>query len=340
MKTNLQRVLIIGIPIIVIGIGFGAYNLTESYRQTQQLIASQQQSLTTAQQEIKSLAANASSSEAATRNEIAQAQTTVQKTTTPSSDTASIQASEIAPYENGVMQLSCGYVSGSASLWNIPSFGYVALTNFHVIKDRFTANDSNGACALIPDSNVNTGPYLQILVIPSQYQTFNNTADEAILPIGSVNVYTTSGQIVSEPANILDYKISSLPKCDAKMPLDAPVVVLGFPAYAMQEVPSGIPSGFPGGGGNALQSSLIASNGVISGYDPSSIKSSSNPTGLPYVNYYVSAKIDSGNSGGIAFSKNTNGLCVLGIPTWINTGNYANEGIVQNINNVMYGSLP
>ena len=82
---------------------------------------------------------------------------------------------------------------------------------------------------------------------------------------------------------------------------------------------------------NAIENE-ITTNGTISGYD-----SSPQNDGLPYSNYYISATIDSGNSGGIAFSKDKNGLCLLGIPTWITTtGNYSNEGIVQNIDNITW----
>src|SRR3989338_2923702 len=74
-------------------------------------------------------------------------------------------------------------------------------------------------------------------------------------------------------------------------------------------------------------------NGIISAHDTS-------VTGifgdLPYVNYFVSAKIDSGNSGGIAFSKDSRGLCVLGIPTWLTVGNYETQGLIQNIHNAFY----
>ena len=74
------------------------------------------------------------------------------------------------------------------------------------------------------------------------------------------------------------------------------------------------------------------SNGIISGYD-SIVKDTQK---LPYSNYFVSAKIDSGNSGGIALSKNEKGLCVLGVPTWLTVGNYETQGLVQNIHNIYY----
>lgn len=355
MNTNLQRVLIIGIPIIVIGIGFGAYKLIESYRQTQQLIASQQQSLTTAQQEIKSLAANASSSDASTRNEIAQAQMIAEKaqaSATQSSDSTSIRSSDIAPYLSGILQIVCGgaaagdTVSGSASLWDIPSGGvgvyqgYSVLTNFHVVQTAILFGRGPD-CTLYPDRNFLSPPGLldAYIKIADLFQ-WNQSADAALFPVagvlgtgGMTKISGTSGYLLASTlTSSLNYSISSLPKCSTKMPLGSPVVTAGFPAFGMQNEST---NGF-----NYTQSALITSYGTIGGYANSADPATPLAGNLPYMNYFVSAKIDSGNSGGIAFSKNVNGLCVLGIPTWINTGSYANEGIVQNINNVMYGNLP
>lgn len=58
---------------------------------------------------------------------------------------------------------------------------------------------------------------------------------------------------------------------------------------------------------------------------------------MPYVNYYTSAKVDAGNSGGIAMMEDDNHkLCILGVPTWISVGEYETEGIIQNIHNIIY----
>ncbi len=85
--------------------------------------------------------------------------------------------------------------------------------------------------------------------------------------------------------------------------------------------------------------SRTVTNGIISAYD-NSIKFQNwgfTTTGsLPYGNYFVTNTIDHGNSGGIAISKYNGNLCVLGIPTWLNAGVSNNQGIVQNIQNVMY----
>ena len=198
--------------------------------------------------------------------------------------------------------------------------GYSILTNHHVLEDATSKYCTlNTDYTVVPASDFVTGH----ITISEIFQR-NNSADEAIFPVE--DTYALSGsQLVSIPASSLNYSISSLGYCNTKMPIGSPVVTVGFPAFGMQNESIY--------GMNITQSSMITSDGTISGYDDSATLPSS---GLPYMNYFVSAKIDSGNSGGIAFSKNSNGLCVLGIPTWINTGNYANEGIVQNINNVMY----
>jgi hypothetical protein len=55
---------------------------------------------------------------------------------------------------------------------------------------------------------------------------------------------------------------------------------------------------------------------------------------LPYPNFFSTAIMDAGNSGGIALSKDSNGLCVLGIPTLVIQGEYSSEGVIQNIRNI------
>lgn len=105
------------------------------------------------------------------------------------------------------------------------------------------------------------------------------------------------------------------------MALNSPVVAIGFPASTMKIVEDG-----------AIQSTRTVTNGIISAHDESAI----GDYGLPAPDYFVSAKIDSGNSGGIVLSKDSSGLCVLGIPTWVNVGNFETQGVIQNIHNIFY----
>ena len=109
------------------------------------------------------------------------------------------------------------------------------------------------------------------------------------------------------------------------MSVGSPVIVIGYPAFGKQQVQVEEY--------NSSISSKQVTEGIISGHDTSIERPVGN---LPYSNYYVSAKIDSGNSGGVVLSKDNNGLCLLGVATWLSLGNFETQGVVQNMRNVMY----
>lgn len=236
-----------------------------------------------------------------------------------------ISAQEIEPYLTGIGRIDCkkdynitGYSNmsiGSCSLWNITGIGYAVLTNGHVIADipldiGYCVLNVADAGDIKADKNRTAGGFFWLGL--EQNTRWNTKTDVAVIKI-------TYDFIYGDPPTGLNYSIGSLPLCE-KMLLNSPVVVIGFPASTMKITDSGI------------YAYRTITNGIISAYDESAITEDK----LPYANYFVSAKIDSGNSGGMAFSKNSNGLCLLGIPTWISLGNYDNQGIIQNINNVMY----
>jgi len=215
------------------------------------------------------------------------------------------------PYLTGVGEVICGNVSGSGSLWQLNS-DYSVLTNYHVIQGAtsciFVISDA-------PSDIKHSGVYKLNL---ANVSSWNNSTDVAVLQLGSpTDVYFPS-------ASGLNYKISILPKCPTKTEIGSPVVIMGFPAYAQQTLDVE--------GSSSNQTFRAATNGIISAHDTSVGYSK----GLPYPNYFISAKIDSGNSGGVAFSKNKNGLCILGIPTWLSIGKYETQGVIQNIHNVFY----
>ena len=218
-----------------------------------------------------------------------------------------ITSDDLAPYLDGVGEIVCkrkniygieeDYDSGSASLWKFPNM-YAAVTNNHVIA-------GNDSCTLTVIDNYN----LDL----SKTVVWNSRADEAVIPIsGPTESYFPA---VSE----LNYKISSLRYCPSDMPQGSPVAIIGYPASAATAFAGSVYRG------RTVTSSIISGYGSPNGTNPSDWTSPS---------YYISPTIDSGNSGGVAISKDQNGMCLLGIPTWVSTGNYANEGIVQDINNV------
>ena len=106
------------------------------------------------------------------------------------------------------------------------------------------------------------------------------------------------------------------------MAINSPVVIIGYPAYALR-------SAGESDSGYGL-SSRILTNGVISGYENSVTLP---PHNLPSPNYYVSAKIDSGNSGGIAFQK-TEVVCVFRNTNMAYRWKFETQGVVQEIHNI------
>lgn len=236
--------------------------------------------------------------------------------------TQEIKSSEFNPYLTGVGEITCyGNIqkSGSASIWNLGgSMGYVALTNAHVILGDGNCNLNIGDS---PTDSKHSGSYS---LDKTQVYSWNSDTDIAVLKIlpavMDVSITDTSVLIPN-----LNYQISSLKKCPVQTLPGLPVIIIGHPAFTKKYIDRGDVI--------SHMSFRTITNGIISAHDTSLEKPMGN---LIYPNYFVSAKIDSGNSGGIAFSKTENGLCLLGIPTWLAVGNYETQGIVQNIHNIFY----
>lgn len=235
-----------------------------------------------------------------------------------------ISVEEITPFMEGVAQIRCydpeGYLisSGSASLWDfIGNLPYAVLTNAHVV--------SSGECTLL---------YYKYIEGKGSEIGDESFADEFF----NLNIVRTSNPDLEEDAAVLklvsdsehrqavmpelNYKFSHLEFCPLRMSQGSPVAAIGFPAFASRQ-------GTDFGLGDAQISSRTLTTGVISGYDSRSIGQA-----LPSVNYFTSAIIDAGNSGGMAVSKYNGKLCLLGLPTWVSFGYYANQGMIQNIHNV------
>lgn len=269
------------------------------------LISAQQAELTEAKTELEKTKTEAEKTNAQVKSltQTLKDQSSVQKEIV-------ISSVDLAPYVTGVVQIVCstslGITSGSGSLFTFKELQRAVLTNYHVVKDA-------DKCVVVVTSNANTVTGVFSLN-PSVY-TFNVHTDQAVLAIGE-SLSTTSVPIAN-----YNYSLSSVRKCTSPTPIGTPVVIIGYPAYAKRdstvtlETIGTIPAVF-----------RTATNGIISGYDTSR-------SGEP--NYFVSAKIDNGNSGGIALAKDAKGICSLGLPTWLTVGNYETQGLVQNISNVL-----
>lgn len=243
-------------------------------------------------------------------------------------DISSISSSELSGYLTGTVRLVCwtnnsngtikDKVSGSGSLWSFSgTTGRYVLTNRHVaIGSRCTisADDSTGKLINMFEGKVIAG-FIQ------------NDKDFALLEISDIQDNGFSNIKSSE----LNYKISNLRFCPTQIEVGSPVAIIGYPASTQTESSVFV----PGVGSQTVSNTpRTVTTGIISAFD----NTANNPyTGglSQYQNYYISAKIDSGNSGGISFSKDKNGLCLLGIPTWLNVGSYDTQGLIQNIHNVI-----
>lgn len=221
-----------------------------------------------------------------------------------------ISSADVNSYLTGVAQIICvsgrNITSGSGSLFTFKEVEYGVLTNLHVVKDA-------DRCILVMtnSSNTQTG----VFALNDAIYSYNHKTDEAILAIGE------SLSSTSVPIQNYNYSLAKLKQCSRLMAVGTPVVIIGFPAYAKRDSSITIETI-----GVVSTVYRTVTNGIISGYDSSAL-------GEP--NYFVSAKIDNGNSGGIAIAKDANGLCSLGLPTWLTVGNYETQGLVQNIVNIL-----
>jgi S1-C subfamily serine protease len=182
------------------------------------------------------------------------------------------------------------YFEGSASLLAEKGNGAFILTNYHVIEPIIGDYRANCFFSLSKETSATIGLYE--LDIQHILWGFNNYIDFAVIKI----VSAVPGDFKSTPLDSLSSdELSSIPSCPIKMPLGSSVAVIGYPITARSQID--FTNQF-GERESASMSNEAVTTGIISSHD-------SNPiyNGYPDVNYFVSAKIDKGNSGGLAFSK-------------------------------------
>jgi S1-C subfamily serine protease len=230
---------------------------------------------------------------------------------------ATISSADLNKYLTGVAQIIClnnkGSASvGSGSLWNFKEVPYAVLTNYHVVKDQKN-------CVIhITNSNNET---MGVFSLEGAIYTFNSKTDTAVIAIGKPVLDT------SAPIESYNYAFSTIRRCPDSLPLGTPVVLIGFPTFTKRDAKMTV-----NGIGTFDEIYRSVTNGIISGYDTSLIAPHGN---LSYKNFFVSSKIDAGNSGGVSLAKDDAGMCLLGLPTWLTMGTYENQGLVQNIVNVI-----
>jgi hypothetical protein len=131
---------------------------------------------------------------------------------------------------------------------------------------------------------------------------------------GDTVVYVDEPEMFADPDDAIDlaflkiknptYTMQQLPGsgalCSSRASIGQRLVILGYPATGSLE-------------------DITATEGIVSGYDG--------------VYYTTSAKIESGNSGGLAISLENN--CYLGIPTATVAGNYESLGRILDLNRAL-----
>jgi hypothetical protein len=210
-----------------------------------------------------------------------------------------------AEWQNRVAQVVCYFgkadpvkgaipdmKGGSALLANIEGYGFVAITNRHVISDDYGKSADQcmvgfygGGYRLASTNSIGGDPFL--------VDTENK--DSALIQL-SDKFLTDKGDTSSRLFDSLsNANLRVCPK--SKVSLGDQIIVLGYPAIG-------------------TENGITVTEGIISGIDE---------------NYYVtSAKIDHGNSGGAAILIKYD--CYLGIPTWVNPGEFESLGRILKMN--------
>ena len=263
-------------------------------------------------------------------------QTIVKEAPTPTTNNDEIVTGDIQRYIPFIGNINCyvnfgsGIVSGSGFILNIAGIPKV-ITNNHVI------NGYGPNCQILFRTYNEDNPAgLRVYQLDVQNaKAWNSLADEAVLDISTIMMipYSNTTYDFNEKAELepsvskISSTVSNLSNCPVKMPLGTKVAVIGYPVTTQHsEQLQGIdPQKF-----KLTVNPRTITFGTISAYDDSQ------SSFLPYSNYFTTAAIDSGNSGGLALSKTNGAVCLLGMPTWVSAGNFQNQGIIQNMNNVMY----
>lgn len=317
IKILLLIEIIVGI-LVLGGIGYIGVKQYQDYQkqkiQTQQQTDVQQKALEQAQAEIEKLKQD--SETAKTKQQ--QLEQTIKATQNPATPASQdITSADIKPYLNTIGVIDC-FDPNNNEQWGtgVLLTNGKLMTNYHVI-------DGMKSCGFVNDKFLNP----KYTITAHNYRSFayvldlsniqrpDNNIDFAIVPFNR-NPSTIAQEYYGAPTdeylevNQLNYRVGSMLKCSDKVSIGTSVAILGYPAssFSLSTAPP-----------------ESVTTGIISGYD-SSYKSNT---------YVVSAKVDHGNSGGLALGKENGKVCLLGIPTWVVTGIVESAGVVQNINNLL-----
>lgn len=211
------------------------------------------------------------------------------------------KASAYEKISEAVVNILCPYASESFSIdgngtggsGTIIDASGLVVSNSHIIpQDKRTLNISEGGCfVILPD--ITTGAPKEIyLATPIVFNELSDKYDLAFLTIYGVYTDENGHKYGQYPKELPVFDDSGFCK-DEQIKLGESVRILGYPVSS--------------GGYN-----LTITDGIVSSFSDDGL-------------ILTSAKIDEGNSGGLAIDKNG---CMLGIPSSVSVGKYENLGAI------------
>lgn len=222
---------------------------------------------------------------------------------------------EIARISKSIVHLGCYFQNGDqqfgTGVYLKTAKDIYVVTNFHVVNNGIATGD----CLVYfydTFSKRNDFPYELSLV----YTDYYNSTDLAFLRLKNRPI----GDFGEHSNNYLE-----IDSCSEDLMTGAKVYVFGYPLSGR------ITETLKTTSGTIFQ--LIVTEGIISGLVDTTVVYKGSYHNPP-PNYLTSAKIDSGNSGGLAVSKVHRQVCLVGVPTWISKGRFDNLGVVQSFRHV------
>ena len=203
-------------------------------------------------------------------------------------DVASTVVNIFCPYEGEKISLDSYGSGGSGTI--ISKSGQV-LTNSHIISQDETSLDVNeeGCIVVFPDQSTGL-PKEAYLAIPYVIESLSDEYDLALLEIYDAYIGRDGESYGIFPKEFTEISDEF---CDEEeLKLGEPIKVYGYPL---------ITGGY----------SLTVTEGVFSAFNEMGI--------------YTSAKIDSGNSGGLAIDERG---CFIGVPTAVSGGEHESYGLI------------
>ncbi len=217
-------------------------------------------------------------------------------------------------YSNGTQYKAQSGSALSAVLNSVPTI----ITNKHVVYDPVSGYYANECDIRFPDDNgyyyysKNTPNSNGSAYLPSVGNlTIDSNGNDVAFITGIGSSWTSLSSNYQQPADIpfSSHTKSNSYSCKSELSTGDPVLILGYPSYGTQM-------------GSVLNSPAepTATEGIISGRDGSF--------------YTTSAKIEHGNSGGLAIDKSND--CYFGIPTWNESGSFESLGRILPVTNFLH----